>query len=594
MSATLTAQPAGDLLPQPPGDAERDLYLGKQSRWVIPMTFVGYVLIVISVSFFISRHIWAAFLLAPMALSAVGTVVSLFTSSRPRRVTLTAHRARVSAWDPAHCPSVDVFLPSAGEDLGILANTYNHVAALDWPAAMQVYVLDDSGREAVHALATCHGFRYLSRPDRGHFKKAGNLRFGFSHSDGDYILILDADFVPRSDALRELAPYLDAPQVGIVQSPQFFDIDARMNWLQRAAGATQILFYRWVQPSRDAANAAICVGTSALYRRSALEAAGGFALIGHSEDVHTGVNLMGAGFRIRYVPTVVTKGLCPNTLGQFMTQQYRWCTGSMSLLFSRTFHRQRLSFMQRLCYWSGFLYYITTALNVFAMMLPPILMGWFVAEKVTPANYIFVLLALVIRQTVVPAITLQSETFAGLARVQAGYSFCHALALYDTLRGRTDSWQATGAKGRSRTADRITLLLRCWCIAVQVLLWTAIAWYVPIYGLRKWSLLIAFAALNLYIVYPLVLGSVTVLTLGDLPRRLRTAAAAQRTARPGVARPVIAQAVLASGCRSLVARIPDPMVHRRPPTSLTWLEELPARLTRAMSPPGRGPDGGTS
>ena len=124
-----------------------------------------------------------------------------------------------------------------------------------------------------------------------------------------------------------------------MQSPQYFDVSTRMNWLQRAAGATQILFYRWVQPSRDRANAAICVGTSALYRRAALEKSGGYALIGHSEDVHTGVNLMKVGFTIRYVPVVVTKGLCPDTLEQFSTQQYRWCTGSMSLLMSRGFHR---------------------------------------------------------------------------------------------------------------------------------------------------------------------------------------------------------------------------------------------------------------
>ena len=436
------------------------------------------------------------------------------------------------------------------------------------------------------------GFTTCQGRTAGTSKRRATYASASSNPTVDYILILDADFVPRPDALRELAPYLDAPDVGIVQSPQFFDIDSQMNWLQRAAGATQILFYRWVQPSRDASNAAICVGTSALYRRSALDAAGGYALIGHSEDVHTGVKLMRAGYRIRYVPTVVTKGLCPNTMAQFMTQQYRWCTGSMSLLFSRDFHRLHLSFMQRLCYWSGFLYYITTALNVFAMAIPPILMGWFVAAKVTPANYAFVLLALIIRQTVVPAITLQSDSLAGLARVQTGYSFCHALALYDTLRGRTDAWQATGAKGRSPTADRVTRLLRRWCIGVQVLLWTAIAWYVPIYGLRRWSLLIAFAVMNLYVVYPLVLSSVTVPTLADLPRRLRTAAATRRAARPAAARPAIAGAVLAGGYRSLVARIPDPMVRQRPPISLTWLQNLAPSLTRAWSSRGRVPDGG--
>jgi cellulose synthase/poly-beta-1,6-N-acetylglucosamine synthase-like glycosyltransferase len=509
------------VLPQPPRDVERDLYLGRQHRWVTPLSFAGFVLIVFSVGFFVYRHQWSSFLLVPMAVTSLGSLVSLITSSRRRRDTLSSHRTRVLRWLPRRHPSVDVFLPSAGEGLDVLANTYRHVAALDWPGPLRVYVLDDSARPVVRQMAQAHGFRYLSRPNRGEFKKAGNLRFGFDHSDGDLILILDADFVPRPDALLELAPYFDDTDVAIVQSPQFFDVDTRMNWLQRSAGATQMLFYRWVQPSRDRSDAAICVGTSALYRRAALVRAGGYALIGHSEDVHTGVKLMRAGFRIRYVPTILTKGLCPDDLHSFATQQYRWCTGSMSLLFSRQFHRTPLTVMQRLSYFSGFLYYITTAVNVFAMGLPPVLMAWFVSSKVTPANYVFVLMALVLRQGVVPVITLGSDTLVGLARVQTMYSFCHALALYDTLRGRTDAWVATGTQGSSRTSERVFRLVRRWCTGVQVALWSAIAWFVPVYGLERWWLLVAFAVFNLYVVLPLVTVRADLPSLVELPGRLR-------------------------------------------------------------------------
>ncbi|MFT4164334.1 MAG: glycosyltransferase [Microlunatus sp.] len=521
LSDTVRAdQDAGERagLPSAPDDREWLLYLGSQWRWVTPVSFVGYLLIVLSIGYFVYRQPWAAFLLLPLGVSAIGTLLSLFTSSRPRRDSIASHQAVMACWAPDQAPSVDVFLPSAGEDLAVLRNTYDHVAGLRWRGHLTVYVLDDSARTEVRALAEQRGFRYLTRPDRGYFKKAGNLRFGFERSDGDYILVLDADFVPRADALDNLAPYLDDGQIGIVQSPQYFDVSTRMNWLQRAAGATQILFYRWVQPSRDRANAAICVGTSALYRRAALEKSGGYALIGHSEDVHTGVNLMKVGYRIRYVPVVVTKGLCPDTLEQFFTQQYRWCTGSMSLLMSKEFHRLRMTLRQRLCYWSGFLYYITTAINVFVMVLPVLLMAWFVPQGVNPANYVFVLLAMVTRQTVVPFITLQSESMMGLTRVQMSYSFCHALALFDVLRNRTDAWVATGTKSRSRTSTRVLTLARVWCIGVQVLLWAAIVVHVPSYGLDRWWLLIVFAIMNLYLVYPLVVNDPNALLLRDLSR----------------------------------------------------------------------------
>ena len=503
-------------LPQPPDDTERDLYLGPQHRWVVALSFLGYILIVISVTFFVLRRMWAAWLLIPLLISTVGTTVSLFTSSRRRRISLKGHRALVENWMPYSIASVDVFLPSAGEDLRVLGNTYHYVSQLAWPGHLTVYVLDDSARDVVRELAEQHGFVYLSRPNRGHLKKAGNLRYGFQHSRGDFIAIFDADFVPRPDFLFELAPYMDDPTVSIVQSPQYFDVDRQMNWLQRAAGGTQVLFYRWVQPSRDRSNAAICVGTCALYRRAALNKAGGFAQIGHSEDVHTGVNLMKVGYRIQYVPTLVSKGICPDTFPQFVTQQYRWCTGSMSLLFSRRFHRIRLTFMQRLSYWSGFLYYITTAINVFAIPLPAILMGYFAPSEVRASNYVFVMLALVVRQAIVPVITYERESLFGLARIQMTYSLSHAVALFDALRARTDSWVATGAAQRSPTARRVLRLARVWLVSVQVLLWGAIAWRAPEYGMGRYWLMTAFALFNLYIVYPIVLGR------SELWRRART------------------------------------------------------------------------
>jgi cellulose synthase (UDP-forming) len=501
-----TAQTPDRYLPSPPDDIERDLYLGPQHRWVTPLSFAGYILIVISVSLFVMRRYWAAFLFLPLLVSTAGTSVSLLTASRRRRISLHTHRRRVDEWMPDAVPSVDVFLPSAGEDLQILRNTYMHVSRLEWTGELVVYVLDDSARESVRELAESFGFRYLSRPDRGHLKKAGNLRFGFEHSSNDVIAVFDADFVPRPDYLFELAPYLDDPTVAIVQSPQFFDADKTMNWLQRAAGATQVLFYRWVQPSRDRSDAAICVGTSALYRRAALERSGGFAQIGHSEDVHTGVNLLAVGYRLQYVPTVVSKGICPDTFDQFATQQYRWCTGSMSLLFSRRFHRLDLSIMQRLCFWSGFLYYITTAINVFVMMIPPVIMGYFAADKVRMSNYVFVALALVVRQAVVPLITLERESLVGLARIQTTYSFSHAVALWDVVRGRTDSWVATGAARGSRTSTRIRRLAAVWFVSVQVLLWGAIALHAPQYGLVRYWPYIATAVLNLWIGLPIALG----------------------------------------------------------------------------------------
>ena len=397
-----------------------------------------------------------------------------------------------------------MFLPSAGEDLAVLANTYRHVSRLEWPGPISVYVLDDSAREEVRDLAWEFGFRYLSRPNRGYLKKAGNLRYGYEHSSGAFIAIFDADFVPRRDYLLHLMPYTTEDDVAIVQSPQYFDTRTTMNWVQHAAGATQTLFYRWVQAARDRSDAAICVGTCAIYRRSALELGGGFPKIDHSEDVYTGINLVRFGLRVRYVPIVVSKGLCPDTLEQFANQQYRWCLGSMSLLFSATFHKSPLTPMQRFCFWAGFLYYLDTAINVFIVSIPPILMAVLAPEAVSVNNYLFVFLALIVRMWVVPVVTMGSESMMGLTRIQSMYSFAHALALFDVIRGRTDAWRATGVKGGSPTARRVRRLITVWCVFELVLMWGTCLWRVPEYGWFHFLPMMAFAAMALGITYPMI------------------------------------------------------------------------------------------
>ncbi len=132
-----------------------------------------------------------------------------------------------------------------------------------------------------------------SRPNRGWYKKAGNLRYGYERSSGDFVVVFDADFAPRPDFLSELMPYFDAEgDLGIVQSPQFFRTERGASWVERGAAAVQEFFYRIVQTSRQARGAAICVGTNAIYRRTALDSNGGGTLIEHSEDVHTGFDLM--------------------------------------------------------------------------------------------------------------------------------------------------------------------------------------------------------------------------------------------------------------------------------------------------------------
>ncbi|NEM92463.1 glycosyltransferase family 2 protein [Galbitalea soli] len=492
----------------PPTDAELTWYLGSQRRWVQIITLSSFLLAAISLVRFVATSVWLYPLLLVLAVNIAGVVLSLISGMNKGRDTKASHFRLIREWEAdtptSLYPTVDVFLPSAGEDLAVLRNTYTHVSRMEWAGRLQVWVLDDADKSEVRQLATDFGFNYRVRPNRGYMKKAGNLQAGFGQSDGDFIVIFDADFCPRPDFLRHTIPYMRDPEIAIVQTPQFFDTRGEMTWLERTAGATQELFYRWVQPSRDRAGAAICVGTCAVYRRSALKETGGFAQIEHSEDVHTGMMLMRAGFSVRYVPILVSKGLCPSDLAGFLNQQYRWCNGSITLLRSGQASRRPLSLRQRMAFWSGFMYYISTAVNVFFLHVPGMIMAVLFASDVRASNFIPFLAGAWVYLVLMPRVSKSRWRFE-VMRVQMAYSFSHALAITHKLTGRTKGWVATGAVGKKSSLARTIAVIGSLTIGLTLgISWGALAFDVSLLGWHQFWPMAIFLAAYSYVGLPLL------------------------------------------------------------------------------------------
>lgn len=445
-------------LPTPPTLRQKYSYAERHMGYLVAFSVCGFACVAFSMFQLAVENSWLLPLLVLLTYTVIYFVISqaiYFVSADFR---LETHKALVDRWRPDRYPTVDVFLPNCGEPLRVLANTWLGVRKMcqEYPGKIRVICLDDAGSAAVRRKALEFGFDYLSRPNRGWFKKAGNLRYGFERSSGDFIVIFDADFRPRGDFLLELLPYFDAHKdVGIVQSPQFFDVLPEQNWLERGAGAVQELFYRAVQVSRQASGGAICVGSNAIYRRAALNAIGGTALIEHSEDVHTGFNLRAKGWTLKYVPVVLAKGLCPSELEAFFKQQYRWCMGSMSLLTSRKFWTTPLPLMTRLCYLSGFMYYIHTAIYAVFMPVVPLIMLYAIPEQIQIANYLLILPSVIYMHVVFP---LWHKAPYGIeaASVRNIYGWAHLAAIVDRIRDSAMEWQPTGAKSRKRNTKYAT------------------------------------------------------------------------------------------------------------------------------------------
>jgi cellulose synthase (UDP-forming) len=127
-------------LVSPPSDDEVYCYMGWQLRAVPVLLIVAYGLAAWSLVKFTLAGLallWPMFIV--LGLNALGTVLSTLTSFNNRRVSAKRHRRLVGSWAPAGpAPSVDVFLPTMGEDLAVLANTYTYVGRMEWTGTVAV------------------------------------------------------------------------------------------------------------------------------------------------------------------------------------------------------------------------------------------------------------------------------------------------------------------------------------------------------------------------------------------------------------------------------------------------------------------------
>lgn len=405
-------------------------------------------------------------------------LTTIYLLSGYRQFDLKKHRKLIKKFKStpeSNLPSVDVFLPCAGEELNTLKRTYRAVDRIAYPKdKINVYVLDDKGSDEVKSLTEEFDFHYLSRPNKGENKKAGNLKYGFEHSSGKYILILDADFAPKPEAIFELLLYPEEDKkIGICQSPQDFIPNKKEPlYIQKGDVGIQEFFYRICQVARNSFNATVCTGTNALYRRLALKKAGGFYQIEHSEDSHTGINLVKHGYKVFYLPVILAVGYCPSNYHTLYKQRSRWCQGSLTLSKSKLFRETKLSPMALLCYFSGFYYY----LNSFIILSLPFHTLYLLStpQKSTLIDNLFFLPNVIY---LIMSFTIFYYPRFSLS-VLGNQFFFYWTYLFVTIKlfvlGKKEGWTPTGATQRKNMSYKSLLMVVFAYISIYWLWFTSI------------------------------------------------------------------------------------------------------------------------
>lgn len=257
-------------------------------------------------------------------------LVYLYWRSRRRRP------VEPGTWDTL--PVVTIQLPMFNEKF-VAERLIDTVCGIDYPRErLEIQVLDDSTDETCRiARRTVEAqkrrgvdIKYIHRVDRTGFK-AGALEAGMKACRGEFVLIFDADFVPRPDILHSMIHYFTDPVVAMVQT-RWGHINKHHSLLTRVQSLMLDGHFMIEHNARSRTGRFWNFnGTAGMWRKAAIEDAGGWQHDTITEDMDLSFRAQLKGWRFVYRPDVISPAELPQDFNSFKAQQFRWAKGSIQV-----------------------------------------------------------------------------------------------------------------------------------------------------------------------------------------------------------------------------------------------------------------------
>jgi poly-beta-1,6-N-acetyl-D-glucosamine synthase len=242
--------------------------------------------------------------------------------------------------EPTRLPPVTILVPAYNEG-AVIQGSIRSLLALDYPR-YEILVIDDGSKDDTTMKASVyagdHGravVRVITKPNGG---KARALNTGISQATSEFVLCMDGDSALHPQTLRRAIRHFQDPAIGAVagsvkvvnrnnllSSLQALEYIEGLNMVRAAQG-----FFRLVN---------IIPGPIGIFRKSALDAVGGYDHDTFAEDCDLTLKLLLEGWQIQYEPGSIAYTEAPEKMLDLLKQRYRWTRGILQAISK---HKRRL------------------------------------------------------------------------------------------------------------------------------------------------------------------------------------------------------------------------------------------------------------
>ena len=247
-------------------------------------------------------------------------------------------------------PFFSIIVPSHGTSFDILEKTLKGVMNLKYEN--YEVIVSDNGKdmlvtENLRRYCETNQITFHHKKDERGFK-AGNINAVLGLTKGDFIVILDSDHIPVPNLLQQFIPLLNEPNVGFVQAKVAYRNTQRI--YQAANSILYAQFYEIIETGKDHRGMVLFNGTTGCFRKSVLLEIGGFAEDTLIEDIDTSIQILTKGYQGRFINSIGSYGLVPESAKAQISQLWRWTHGACNILRIRMrllLFNSQISFFKR-------------------------------------------------------------------------------------------------------------------------------------------------------------------------------------------------------------------------------------------------------